>query len=231
MATTEVIFVILIGLIGVGVGIAIGMLLLGARSDKPERDDQPKSRTNMIEVATVWQDRKSGKLYPEVNGKIVRYPAEMSASQRERLVSQLGSLLDWLRPAAREKGGQPASEVASTDPEGIVPDTTASMPVQAPAKPRISPIDLMARAVQPDTRPLEKPPQSIAAQIDEILQEKLSGSSLDNRGIRLMELPVKGMVIMVGLEQYPDIDAVPDEEIRKMIRESVAEWEQRSVVE
>lgn len=231
MATSEVIFVILIGLIGIGVGIALGMLFSGARSDKPERDDQPKSRTNMIEVATVWQDRKSGRLYPEVNGKIVRYPAEMSASQRDRLVSQLGSLLEWLRPTTIEKGSQPASEAVSTDQERAVADHTASMPAQAPAKPRISPIDLMARAVQPDTRPLEKPPQSIAAQIDEILQEKLSGSPLDNRGIRLMELPVKGMVIMVGLEQYPDIDAVPDEEIRQMIRESVAEWEQRSAVE
>jgi hypothetical protein len=36
------------------------------------------------------------------------------------------------------------------------------------------------------------------------------------------------MVIMVGLDQYADIDAVPDEEIRTVIRESVAEWESRS---
>lgn len=228
MGSSEVIFVVLIGLIGIGAGIAIGMLISGARAEKPEDASLPKSRTNMLEVTTLWQDRKSGTIYPEVSGKIVRFPAELSASQRERMVSQLNSLLDWLTPAAAEKRSSGETESVEVKSEKPVADVTVTMPSPAPQKPKMSAIDLVARAVQPDSRPLEKPPQSIAAQIDEILQEKLEGSSLDNRGIRLMELPMKGMVIMVGLEQYPDIDSVPDAEIRRVIRESVVEWEQRS---
>jgi hypothetical protein len=231
MGSSEVIFVVLIGLIGVGAGIAIGMLISGARAEKSEDIAQPKSRTNLMEIATVWQDRKTGRLYPEVNGKIVRYPAEMSASQRDRLVSQLDSLLAWLNTATSEQESPTGSEKALANSEKPASGAAIPMTVATPSRTKISPIDLVARAVQPDGRPLEKPPQSIAAQIDEILQEKLAGSSLDNRGIRLMELPMKGMVIMVGLEQYPDIDAVPDMQIRDLIRESVAEWEQRPAVD
>ncbi len=180
----------------------------------------------MIEITTVWQDRKSGRIYPEVNGKVVRYPAELSASQRERLVSQLDNLLGWLKPAGVEEVSPLSADLTAT--ETPAQDYMAAESLSTQTKPKISPIDMVARAVKPDTRPLERPPQSIAVQIDEILQEKLSGTPLDARAIRLMELPAKGMVIMVGLDQYADIDAVPDEEIRTVIRESVAEWESRS---
>jgi hypothetical protein len=40
-----------------------------------------------------------------------------------------------------------------------------------------------------------------------------------------MELPTKGLVVMVGLQQYEEVDAVPDPEIRALIRQSVDEWE------
>lgn len=227
MGTSEIIFVILIGLIGVGAGIAIGILVSGTRTEgKLASSDLPKSKTNMIEITTVWQERKSGRIYPEVNGKVVRYPAELSASQRDRLVSQLDNLLSWLKPAVVENDSQLIPKEIT--PEKPAQDYSAVESLSTQTKQRISPIDMVARAVKADTRPLERPPQSIAAQIDEILQEKVSGTALDARAIRLMELPAKGMVIMVGLDQYADIDAVPDEEIRTVIRESVAEWESRS---
>lgn len=229
MGTSEIVFVILIGLIGVGAGVAIGILISGTRSEKPGAGDLPKSRTNMIEITTVWQDRKSGRIYPEVNGKVVRYPAELSASQRDRLVGQLDDLLSWLKPAVVGNESVPAPEIAAVEKPAWDYSTPESLSTQP--KPKIDPINMVARAVKSDTRPLERPPQSIAAQIDEILQEKLSGTALDARAIRLMELPAKGMVIMVGLDQYADIDSVPDEEIRNVIRESVAEWESRSSAE
>jgi hypothetical protein len=89
----------------------------------------------------------------------------------------------------------------------------------------MGPIDLFARSISPDARPVSRGPQSIAAQIDEILQSKLADSPLAERGIRLMELPTKGLVVMVGLQQYEDVDSVPDAEVRALIRQSVEEWE------
>ena len=81
------------------------------------------------------------------------------------------------------------------------------------------------------THPLRKEPaddkveKSIIAQIDEILQEKLADSDLRDRGIRLMESPKKGLVILVGLDQYENIGDIPDDAIVRVIRQSVSEWE------
>jgi hypothetical protein len=88
-------------------------------------------------------------------------------------------------------------------------------------------VNLLARALQSEVRSPQPPPMSIAAQIDEILQEKLETSPLNSKAIRLLELPGKGMVVMVGLDQYEGVDAVPDEEIQNLIRSAVAEWERR----
>ena len=40
-----------------------------------------------------------------------------------------------------------------------------------------------------------------------------------------MELPTKGMVVMIGLDQYDTVDDVPDPAIQALIRTSVKEWE------
>jgi hypothetical protein len=46
-----------------------------------------------------------------------------------------------------------------------------------------------------------------------------------------MEFPNKGMVVLIGLDQYEGIDAVPDENIRALLRAAVAEWEARVAAE
>ncbi len=113
-------------------------------------------------------------------------------------------------------------------PVSTASSTSADLPAAPPAqRPTITAVNVLARALQSEVRAPEPPPRSIAVQIDEILQEKLASSPMASRGIRLLELPNKGMVVMVGLNQYEGVEAVPDEEIRQVIRAAVAEWEQR----
>ncbi len=113
----------------------------------------------------------------------------------------------------------------------LVPPTLMSetlvtpIPQKKPAP--INPVDMIARALQSEVRAPKPQPKSIAAQIDEILQEMLEESPLSTKAIRLLELPAKGMVVMVGLDHYEGVDAVPDEDIRNVIRAAVAEWERR----
>ena len=140
---------------------------------------------------------------------------------------------------AAPRAARPAPKPAAT---GVAPvaEQVAPKPVQAqlsamdvpmatpPAqRPTISPVNVLARAIQGDVKTPQAPPKSIAAQIDEILQEKLATSPLNSSAIRLLELPGKGMVVMVGLDQYEGVDLVPDPEIRDLIRSAVAEWERR----
>jgi hypothetical protein len=103
-------------------------------------------------------------------------------------------------------------------PDFIPGTPLVDLPATLPQLPSINTVDVLARVLQPELKAPEPPPLSIAAQIDEILQEMLQSSPLASRLIRLIELPSKGVAVMVGLDRYESVEAVPDEDIRQMIR-------------
>lgn len=139
-------------------------------------------------------------------------------------------------PAALTRGEQlatpPANKVV------VPPAKTLELPpngtqvsgvADQPAKSKfLNPIDVIVRAISSDVPKDVAAPKSIAAQIDEILQEKLEISPLKDRGIRLMELPEKGLVVMVGTDEFDAVSDVPDPEVRDLLKECVTEWEKRS---
>ena len=69
-------------------------------------------------------------------------------------------------------------------------------------------------------------PGSMVQQINTILVRKLAETGRPSVGVRLVESAGGEVQVYVGLERYP-MDAVPDAEVRKLIREAVAEWEAR----
>jgi len=175
MSDTFLIFAV--GVIGIGIGFALGMLVNSLRSPQSDFKAQFLPGNNV-----------ESKPRPDSPGREASIAQPALAPSRNMLPSQ----------------------------------------DQSPVK-RLSmnPLDTFARALQPASHPTNPYARSIAEQIDEILQEMLSESPLQSRAIRLLELPQKGMVVMVGLDQYAGIDAVPNEEIRRLIRSAVSEWERR----
>lgn len=221
----NLLFLFVIALISVGAGVAIGVLISSLRTEKPVDSSQGKSRENLIETARIMQDRKTGSLFLEVHGKTLQDPSDISASQRQQLTTQVQMLLNWLKPSQAEMPGVPAEAPIPPGSSQTTSETPVVLPEMPPVVTKMGPIDLLARSISPEARPVTRGPQSIVAQIDEILQSKLADSPLAERGIRLMEMPNKGLVVMVGLQQYEEVDAVPDPEIRALIRQSVDEWE------
>jgi hypothetical protein len=69
------------------------------------------------------------------------------------------------------------------------------------------------------------PANSIVGQIDAILQERLAGTSLSERGVFLTQSPEGGVSVYIGLTRYNGIDDVPDPEIKAAIRAAITEWE------
>jgi hypothetical protein len=51
---------------------------------------------------------------------------------------------------------------------------------------------------------------------------------LRDKEIRLLDVPGKGLVVKVGLENYDGVEAVPDEQIRGLLRAAVDEWGRRT---
>lgn len=131
-------------------------------------------------------------------------------------------------PAAKPVAPAPSAEQAVPKPlQTQSADFERPMETPPAERPTVSAVNVLARAFQGEVKTPQAPPKSIAGQIDEILQEMLEESPLNASAIRLLELPGKGMVVMVGLDQYDGVDAVPDPEIRNLIRAAVAEWERR----
>jgi hypothetical protein len=156
--------------------------------------------------------------------------AEKGNSRTPEAAHQLQESLGGQQSAPRNHGAIQPLASAITNP---APQVTSNLPIQAQVeRPGLNPAPLLNRTLQPNIQSKPTPPKSIAAQIDEILQLKLASCTLDHlpaerRAIRLLELPGRGMVVMVGMDRYEGVENVPDAEIRSLIRESVEEWEKR----
>lgn len=150
----------------------------------------------------------------------------------------LGLLVSSLRTGKGEDPGQPTVTLSGREAKaGIYPairalTTPPPLDSASHAKGSMSPVNPLASARQPTQSSRTASQKSIASQVDEILQEKIDSLPAgeldpDQRATRLLELPGKGMVVMVGLNQYEGVEAVPDASIRKLISQAVAEWERR----
>ena len=68
--------------------------------------------------------------------------------------------------------------------------------------------------------------QSMVEQINNILQQKLVESAGSLKGVSLIESYEGTVRVLIGVQSY-SIDEVPDPEVRQLIREAVAAWEEK----
>lgn len=213
-------------LISIAIGFLFGALVYGLRGKPSQPADIAKVENVPKEQGVqLWRDPQTQNLSVMIDGKTYQQAGELAPEARNRLARLARDWQIWL--------GMPSSRLAmlaaSSMPESVEPQPSnstgdkpyraaQSLPGKAPPK--------AARDV--DKASIEIAPQSIAAQIDVILQARLANTPLAERGIRLEELPGQGMVVMVGDEKYTDLELVPDQQVRAAIAEAVAEWEQKN---
>ena len=199
----------------------------------------PSGPAGLEEIARLWSESGSGKLVLEMGGQQLRTVSELSIEQRTRFESTLDQLLDWLGKPRQTPLPQPSAD-ALAGGSAIGSNSTGSVvlpadrtPLSAPAnsqpviKPILNPFELIVKAFQTDVKKPDTT-KTLAEQVDEILQEKLAKSSLRDKGVRLMDVPDRGLVVLVGLEKYDGVDAVPDEQVKALLREAVDEWGKRA---
>ncbi len=154
--------------------------------------------------------------------------AALQPEQYQRLLNLVLDLRPWLettRPAAQvpeaaRQPVRPAVTTATSTPQPVrpvAPDTAAPPQLLQPEKKK------SALAVE-EARPAPVL-ESIIQQIDKVLQAKLATSAFKDRGIQLVEGPGGIVIVKDGTNSYEGVDAIPDPEVKALIRQAVADWE------
>lgn len=162
-------------------------------------------------------------------------PTFLSADQRKRLIEILGIVRPWLEGRSAPVTPQPAVSPTPSRPAPV--NEPLSEPAPARAVPVVSPPAAASTNPGRNTTPRpaiiakedrpSAPANSIVSQIDAVLQTRLAGTPLEERGVFLTESPEGGVAVYVGLTRYSGIDEVPDPDIKAAIRGAIAEWEDK----
>jgi hypothetical protein len=152
---------------------------------------------------------ESGYLALDLDGTRVDTKA-LTTDQRKRLIEMLNLMRPWLegKPVA-----VPVNSPAAESPQ------SAPLPAPQPPAPRTP---VLAK----EERPIA-PAGSIVSQIDSILQARIAGTAIEEKGVFLAQSPEGAVMVYVGLTKYQGIDEVPDPEIKAAIRAAITEWENK----
>lgn len=158
-------------------------------------------------------------------------PSAVSPEQRQRLINIITQIRPWIDGKTAQSNAP--VQAAQPAPEPI-PARTVSPVVQAQAaaSSNTAPkVDVMRGLRSLLTNDVKAPGfgknSSIVAMIDEVLQAKLLGTSLLSQAIRLEEGAMGEVIVFVGRNSYNGVDAVPDPEIRAIIKSAISDWEKK----
>ncbi|MDW8226800.1 MAG: hypothetical protein RMJ60_03290 [Anaerolineales bacterium] len=216
LSITTLIFLLVICLSG---GILIASIFFKAKSDSTEESASSSSesvtdfspsrvRPEDTEVLRAWRTQE-GKLWLEMNGQRLERKQDLQDRQKkalEQLLSELHFVDEPVQPTELQ----------------TAPSTSSSRAFVPPAPPSQSrPVSVVLPTTQAPSGL-----KSIVEQIDEVLQDRLSRSPLfAGRNIRLIEGRNGIVLVEVDHQRFEGIDAVPDVQIRALIRQAITEWE------
>lgn len=211
--------VILLAGIGVVIGFLLAALIFSLRKESStEQVPQQQLLSDSENKIRVWREGGDQRLVVEMNGVSHRQESDLHTDQKRLLVNLTRELQSWI--------GSSTTAAAESAAQADIIKTALPQTDEVKKSPSLNPLKVFSDSLQPlkksDADVID---QSIVSQIDSILQDKMEGTHLEDRGVRLVEGPDQGMVIEIGLDKYTEIEAIPDEQIRNLIRLSVAEWE------
>jgi hypothetical protein len=179
----------------------------------PDSEKNTLADEGDIEVLTAWRT-SSKQVWLGMDGMRMNDKKALSPEQNQRLLALVLDLRPWLETA------RPVAPI----PEPTLPPLRPATPTPAAALPAVK---QGKKNGSPTDEKAEPAPvlDSIIQQIDKVLQEKLATSPFKERGIQLVE-GLGGIVIVKdGINNYEGLDAIPDPEVKELIRQSVADWE------
>ncbi len=188
-----------------------------------------------LEILRVLRDPIDGRLTLDIFGSSANSPEALTPGQTDQLKRILVELYKWIgKPASggadAAPGAAPSTGLAPAPGVGVPPAAPVVHPASRsfaetlPPRPDAASYIPFRKKTPPNLPPAPLPPKSIVAQIDELVQQKLIGTPLAARGIRLVELPDGGMTILDGVRKYFGIDEIEDLDVRALVRSAAQEW-------
>jgi len=232
------IFFIMIAVIGLIFGVLLGALLASAFGSK-KKTPEPGRGKDLVEVLRVYRDQSNGDLNVEVAGQLFKRATDLDNRWRAAIARVLQDLSVWMggasinqRVASLSQSGAvpaiPAPDQQSAVPAAAATTAVAATTVASEAKPvSANIVDFMAAPVNPEKAKQLVEAKSIAIQIDEIIREKQPQSPVRDRYIRILELPIRGVVVYVDSKEYQGVGDVEDPQVKAFLKECVTEWESR----
>ncbi len=158
--------------------------------------------------------------------------SQLTVEQRKRLIDLMVTMRPWIeaRPAAAPQ--TVSRPIAAQTPSLSTPRSPSGTTQPPPAAASVSQPKPAPAAAAPAPASKDEPPasaSSMVAQIDSILQKSLIGTSLAERGIRLIESPQGSVIVMVGMERFSGVGEVTDPQVQAAIKAAIAEWEKKFV--
>lgn len=218
----------------------------GYKKRKAEEEQQKKDQptppapASTPEIKTVTVDdpgllrikNENGSFALDLDG-VRTNPLSLSPEQRKRLIDMLSIMRPWLEgkpastPSTQTANPPPSQSTSISDRlETFAGNPASVQPAPPPARPIPSSTAPRPSTIAKEDRPFT-PANSIVGQIDSVLQARLEGTSLGDRGIFLTQSPEGGVIVYVGLTRYNGVDDVPDPEIKAAIRAAISEWEDK----
>lgn len=194
-------------------------------------DLKKKSQNHQYkEVAQLWFDTSDRKLIFQVGQQYFKRADDMSPKDRAKLQRVVSDFYHWLGPdeLSKQKESGFSQPNRSGNPDSVSTHAKPMTQKDENSSNMDSGTNQPKQTLKPDVNSSALFSQSMVSQVDAILQEKIHQAGMEKWAIRLTEFPQRGMVIMVGLEQYDSLDEVPYEQARNIIRESISEWEHRA---
>lgn len=214
--------------------------------EEQEKKEQPASAPTPAKPETITVDDPGLLRLKDVNGSYVLdldgrrvNPNSFTSDQRRRLIDMLNILRPWLEGRSPSEPAAPARSAPASARSATIDDRLNALgdpaPERRPAPPQPAPPVARQPTQPPAARPSTiakedrpaAPANSIVSQIDSILQERLVGTPLEERGIFLAQSPEGGVIVYVGLTRYNGIEDVPDPDIKAAIRAAIADWENK----
>jgi hypothetical protein len=182
------------------------------KSAAPAPASSPPGKT----ILRLWLD-SAERTALDLDGQSVD-STQISEVHRKRLVSLLSVMRPWIEGKPSISAPVPAPPPATSIPVTQVPPPVKKSIFSSFPTPSLLP----GKKDEPPAAPL-----SIVSQIDEILQARLASSPLADRGIKLLESPDGGVIVLIGSQKFEGVGEVTDPEVQSVIRAAITAWEKK----